>query len=68
MVDIGTYERSWRLVPRHGWAHGSHHVVADPVLQGLGGNSITRLFDRDLARLGDGSPNAPSPTLTFSPH
>ncbi len=67
-VEIGPRERSWRLVPRNGWAYGSHQLAVDPVLEDVAGNSVSRVFDRDLARLQDRPVNAPPPTLTFRPH
>ncbi|MEO8697159.1 MAG: hypothetical protein ABI658_26865 [Acidimicrobiales bacterium] len=47
---IGGEERSWQFVPRHVWASGSHRLVVDAVLEDLAGNSLSRVFDRDLAR------------------
>lgn len=46
--EIGSEERSWRLAPRAPWAPGPHQLVVDPVLEDLAGNSVSRLFDRDL--------------------
>jgi hypothetical protein len=48
--EIGAEGRSWRLAPRKAWARGSHQLVVDPVLEDLAGNSVTRVFDRDLTR------------------
>ena len=45
---IGPQERSWRLTPRQAWTTGSHRLVVDPVLEDLAGNSVSRVFDRDL--------------------
>jgi hypothetical protein len=50
LPEPGPEERSWRLTPREGWAPGPHRLVVDPVLEDLAGNSVSRVFDRDLAR------------------
>jgi hypothetical protein len=49
----GPGERSWRLTPGQPWAPGGHRLVVDPVLEDLAGNSVSRVFDRDLARPAD---------------
>jgi hypothetical protein len=35
------------------WASGPHQLVVDPVLEDLAGNSVSRVFDRDLSRSED---------------
>ena len=47
------------LLPREPWAPGTHQLNVDPVLEDLAGNSVSRVFDRDLARAGD----APQPVV-----
>ncbi len=51
--EPGPGERSWRLTPGQPWAPGGHRLVVDPVLEDLAGNSVNRVFDRDLARPAD---------------
>lgn len=64
---IGPEQRSWRLAPRLPWPPGPHRLVVDPVLEDLAGNSVHRVFDRDLARRAD-EPGAALPVeLTFRP-
>jgi hypothetical protein len=48
--EPGPGERSWRLTPDQPWAPGGHRLIVDPVLEDLAGNSVSRVFDRDLAR------------------
>ncbi len=61
----GPGERSWQLTPRQSWAPGAYRLVIDPVLEDLAGNSVSRVFDRDLARPED-EPGPPEPVaLTF---
>ncbi|WP_055750857.1 hypothetical protein [Frankia sp. AvcI1] len=67
VADVGAEERSWRLTPRHGWAPGPHRLVVDPVLEDLAGNSLGRLFDRDLARPTDDPRGARGVTVPFRP-
>ncbi len=58
----GPQQRSWRLVPRRPWAAGPYLLVVDPVLEDLAGNSVGRVFDRDLAAAAD-DPCPPGPVL-----
>jgi hypothetical protein len=48
--EPGPGERSWRLTPGQPWAPGGYRLIVDPVLEDLAGNSVSRVFDRDLAR------------------
>jgi hypothetical protein len=65
--QIGTEEMSWQLAPRQAWACGPHQLIVDPVLEDLAGNSVSRVFDRDLTRPEDQPQPARPVTLTFSP-
>ena len=66
--QIGTEEMSWQLVPRQAWACGPHQLTVDPVLEDLAGNSVSRVFDRDLTRPEDQPRPARPVTLAFTPH
>jgi hypothetical protein len=59
---IGHEERSWQLTPSREWAPGDHQLIVDPVLEDLAGNSVSRVFDRDLTRPED----QPRPTRPVS--
>ena len=63
----GPEERSWRFAPATAWAAGSHQLVVDPVLEDVAGNSVSRVFDRDLARAEDEPREARPVALTFVP-
>jgi hypothetical protein len=63
----GPEERSWRLTPRQPWASGAHQLIVDPVLEDLAGNSVSRVFDRDLARPEDEPRQARPVGVTFRP-
>jgi hypothetical protein len=65
--QIGPGEQSWQLVPRRAWAPGSHQLIVDPVLEDLAGNSVSRVFDRDLARPEDEPRQARPVTVGFRP-
>jgi hypothetical protein len=65
--DIGPEERSWRLAPSAPWRRGTHVLVVDPALEDLAGNSVSRVFDRDLTRPVDAPRDARPVTLTFNP-
>jgi hypothetical protein len=49
-AEPGPGERSWRLTPDQPWAPGGHRLIVDPVLEDVAGNSVSRVFDRELAR------------------
>jgi hypothetical protein len=66
-AEVGPEERSWRLAPRQAWAPGSHRLVVDPVLEDLAGNSVSRVFDRDLTRPQDDPREARPFEVTFRP-
>ena len=47
-VDVG--EESWRFEPHSPWGEGLYTLVVDHRLEDLAGNSLNRVFDRDLMR------------------
>ena len=50
---VGPGERSWRFEPQSPWQEGRHQVMIDPRLEDLAGNSLIRVFDRDLTQAED---------------
>ena len=66
-LQIGPGEQAWQLVPRRAWARGSHQLIVDPVLEDLAGNSVSRVFDRDLTRPKDEPRQARPVTVPFRP-
>lgn len=62
----GAGERDWRFEPRAPWEQGRYALVVDPRLEDLAGNSLLRVFDRDLTRADD-APAATGPVaVAFS--
>jgi hypothetical protein len=49
-VRVGPGERSWQLDPVVPWLYGPYRLVVDAMLEDLAGNSLARVFDRELAR------------------
>jgi hypothetical protein len=47
-VDVPVGEGAWRFVPDDPWTAGPKEVLIDPVLEDIAGNSVLRVFDRDL--------------------
>lgn len=41
---------AWRFAPAHPWNGGPVEVDVDPILEDVAGNSVLRVFDRDLRR------------------
>ena len=66
--EVGPEERSWSLTPREAWRPGSHQLVVDPILEDLAGNSVSRVFDRDLTRPEDEPQKARPVMVTFRTH
>jgi hypothetical protein len=66
-ANIGPGETEWRWVPSTPWRAGAHHVVVDPILEDLAGNSLRRVFDRDIAGAEDAPGSHQLATLGFNP-
>ena len=64
---IGPGEQSWQLAPSRAWAPRFHQLIVDPVLEDLAGNSVSRVFDRDLTRPEDEPRQARPVTIVFRP-
>jgi hypothetical protein len=47
-IEVGPGERSWTFTPAVPWRDAPHRLVVDPVLEDVAGNSVLRVFDRDL--------------------
>jgi hypothetical protein len=66
-AQIGPGEQSWQLVPGWAWAPAVHQLIVEPVLEDLAGNSVSRVFDRDLTRPEDQPRPARPGTIAFRP-
>lgn len=64
-AQAGRGEQSWQLVPSRAWATAVHRLIVEPVLEDLAGNSVSRVFDRDLARPEDQPRPARPVTIAF---
>ena len=64
-VTVGASEKSWRFYPDQPWREGRYTLVVDPVLEDLAGNSLTRVFDRDLEKAEDAPARGQEP-IRFS--
>ncbi len=64
----GPGERSWRFQPQSPWKQGRHAVLIDPRLEDLAGNSLMRVFDRDLMRAEDASADTRHVAIDFTLH
>jgi hypothetical protein len=53
----GPGEASWRFEPQSPWADGQYQVTVDHRLEDLAGNSLSRVFDRDLILAEDAPAN-----------
>jgi hypothetical protein len=66
-VVIGEGERSWQFTPTTPWTPETHRLVVDPVLEDVAGNSVQRVFDRDLSSPSDDPHDGGPVELTFHP-
>ncbi|MSQ13711.1 MAG: hypothetical protein EXR47_06245 [Dehalococcoidia bacterium] len=66
-ASVGQGERSWRFQPQSPWKEGHHSVIVDPRLEDLAGNSLMRVFDRDLTRAEDTPADARHVAIDFMP-
>jgi hypothetical protein len=66
-VAVGDEERSWTFEPAMPWRAGVHRVVVDPVLEDVAGNSVQRVFDRDLSNPEDAPHHGGPVELPFTP-
>ena len=64
---VGAEERSWRFVPAADWRPGPHVLAVDPALEDVAGNSVSRVFDRDLTLATDDPSGACTVRVPFEP-
>lgn len=65
-ATIGPAEWCWWFEPRQPWKEGRHQLVVAPLLEDLAGNSLIRVFDRDLTRAEDAPAEAAPVVIEFS--
>jgi hypothetical protein len=64
---VGVGERSWRLEPFEAWRRSTYRLMVDPRLEDLAGNSLSRLFDRDLTCPGEAPRPVEAVAIAFRP-
>ena len=64
--SAGPGERCWRFEPQSPWEEGRRLVIVDPRLEDLAGNSLIRVFDRDLMRAEDAPADARHVAIDFT--
>jgi hypothetical protein len=64
---IGREDRSWTLEPVEAWRLEAYRLTIDPRLEDLAGNSLTRVFDRDVFRLEDTPLDIARAVIDFRP-
>jgi hypothetical protein len=63
---IGPGDTSWMFTPTGPWCAGSYALVIDTSLEDLAGNSVARVFDRDLTEPADQVIMAQQVSLDFT--
>jgi hypothetical protein len=66
-ASIADGERAWRLRPEAPWRAGRHTLTIDARLEDLAGNSLRRVFDRDLRRPSEDPLDVDEVVLDFAP-
>jgi hypothetical protein len=66
-IEVGPEERSWTFAPAVPWLDAPYRLVVDPALEDVAGNSVRRLFDRDLSRAEDTPRDGGPVELPFHP-
>ena len=66
-MAVAEGERSWAFVPDRPWGDDDLELRVDPILEDLAGNSIARVFDRDLSAAEDTPRPADVIRLPFRP-
>ena len=46
--QVGFEEKSWQFFPQIPWNIGRYTIIIEDILEDLAGNSIKRIFDREL--------------------
>lgn len=65
--EVGHEARSWTFVPVAPWRAAPHRLAVDPVLEDVAGNSVQRVFDRDLSTAEDTPRNGGPVEVPFMP-
>jgi hypothetical protein len=66
-ISVADGERSWVFATAIPWTPATYRLAVNPILEDLAGNSLVRVFDRDLAR-GEHAPRtADRVTIDFIP-
>jgi hypothetical protein len=65
-VTIGPDERQWTFTPERPWVPGKHALTIESKLEDLAGNSLARVFDRDLHEVIDVPPVGQRATIAFN--
>ena len=65
-ASVGSMERTWRFEPELAWQDGRYEVVIAPRLEDVAGNSLVRVFDRDLDLLEDAPSDAEHYGIEFT--
>ena len=62
----GSGEGTWMFEPQSPWEQDRYTVMVDPRLEDLAGNSLVRVFDRDLTRAEDAPADARQVAIDFT--
>jgi hypothetical protein len=66
-IEVGPEARSWTFTPASPWRNAHYRLLVDPVLEDVAGNSVQRVFDRDLSKAADAPRDGGPVELWFHP-
>jgi hypothetical protein len=66
--SVGPEELIWCFCPDEPWPEGRHELSVDADLEDVAGNSVRRVFDRDLARPEDDPLEIARALIPFETH
>ncbi|MBV9356438.1 MAG: hypothetical protein JO023_13030 [Chloroflexi bacterium] len=64
-ASVAAGDAEWRFAPRAAWQAGVYRLLVDARLEDVAGNSLRRVFDRDLTRVEDTPIDVDRRVLTF---
>jgi hypothetical protein len=66
-ISVPAGEEAWEFTPTASWRRARHQLIVDTTLEDLAGNSVARVFDRDLSDADHAPLAADHLALAFTP-
>ena len=66
-ASVGPHDCSWSFTPDAPWTTAPHHLTVQTILEDVAGNSVARVFDRDLDDPGHDVVDSAAVSVAFTP-